>query len=215
MGPAGIDASLRPVKRQVAAFVAQIERTVCVLSGVIALPLIFVWLRVVVFFILLDYPSCVIFYYSLLCFFIQNALYVGLPEAIVKVPVERCHQFTTQTECLNARDPYCGWHQLRLECTTYPEDPLEVEVWIQDITGCPIMDNTVDGKFGEWSNWTQCSDPLGLEACMCRYRDCDSPAPKCGGTTCIGEYQQVVNCTGRPSGHSGPGTAIDNYRPGT
>eukprot|EP00057_Strongylocentrotus_purpuratus_P007832 XP_011662306.1 PREDICTED: semaphorin-5A isoform X1 [Strongylocentrotus purpuratus] len=143
----------------------------------------------------------------------KNALYVGLPEAIVKVPVERCHQFPTQIECVNARDPYCGWHQLRLECTPYPENPLDVEFWLQEITGCPIMDNAVDGKFGQWSNWTQCSDPLGVEACMCRYRDCDSPQPACGGTTCIGEYQQVINCTGRPSGHSGPGTALENYRP--
>ncbi|XP_071496291.1 semaphorin-5A-like [Diadema antillarum] len=142
---------------------------------------------------------------------VKNALYIGLPEAVVKVNVQRCHQFVTQRECLNARDPYCGWNQLESACTTYPKDPEDLEFWIQEMVGCPIVDNTVDGGFGQWSNWTQCTDPQGLEACMCRFRDCDAPRPQCGGANCIGEYQQVANCTGRPKSTS---TAVDSYRPG-
>lgn len=128
----------------------------------------------------------------------KGALYVGLPTAIIKVPVQHCVTFSTEVACIESRDPYCGWNAIRQQCTPRPESQVELTRWYQNITSCPVVSNRVDGGFSDWSEWFSCDDPSGvLSSCMCRTRECSNPAPKCGGDTCHGEKVQVKNCSGR------------------
>ena len=59
--------------------------------------------------------------------------------------------------------------------------------------------NTVDGKFGPWSAWFKCHNPVDDSSCLCRQRSCNDPEPKCGGFPCVGETMQVSNCSGTSS----------------
>ncbi|XP_071825837.1 semaphorin-5A-like isoform X2 [Apostichopus japonicus] len=128
----------------------------------------------------------------------SGALYVGLPTAVIKVPVQRCGSFPTEVACIESRDPYCGWNVILGQCTTRPESQVELTRWYQNITSCPTVSNRVDGGFSDWSEWLPCDDPSGvLSSCTCRTRECTNPAPKCGGDTCQGERVQVKNCSGR------------------
>lgn len=61
-----------------------------------------------------------------------------------------------------------------------------------------IIVSVVDGAWGPWSSWFECSqvghNTLGDE-CLCQKRSCDSPAPQNGGKNCDGTSVNVVNCT--------------------
>ena len=60
----------------------------------------------------------------------------------------------------------------------------------------------VDGNWGEWSNFTDCSVTCGFGYIM-RQRFCDSPSPNHGGKDCAGgktvEYIHGCNPTPCPS----------------
>ena len=60
-----------------------------------------------------------------------------------------------------------------LECNTLP---------------CPI-----DGAFGAWSAWGQCSDTCG-NGTTTRTRLCDNPAPANGGASCVGSNVDSTEC---------------------
>lgn len=47
----------------------------------------------------------------------QQALYAASPYKISKVRVEACHHFVSCDQCLQARNPYCGWCSLEKRCT--------------------------------------------------------------------------------------------------
>ncbi|XP_022082642.1 semaphorin-5A-like isoform X3 [Acanthaster planci] len=126
----------------------------------------------------------------------MGALYVGMSFGVVMVSVQRCHLYTTMKECVDARDPYCGWNPQTNSCTTKPQDNDVLALWIQEITSCPVIDSAVDGAYGAWSDWFPCQDPSGDSRCLCRRRACDSPVPQCGGLPCQGESVQVTNCSG-------------------
>ncbi|XP_054638276.1 semaphorin-4B isoform X2 [Dunckerocampus dactyliophorus] len=46
----------------------------------------------------------------------KGVLYVGSWQAITAVPVVRCSVYTSCSQCLLARDPFCGWSQSRKLC---------------------------------------------------------------------------------------------------
>ncbi|MEQ2195993.1 Semaphorin-5B, partial [Xenoophorus captivus] len=99
--------------------------------------------------------------------------------------------------CLEARDPYCGWDFRQRKCTTL-EESSNMSQWKQNITICPLRNQTFDGGFGPWTSWHPCNndDPLdGVSSCLCRSRSCDSPAPRCGGKNCEGPTIEVSNCS--------------------
>ena len=54
----------------------------------------------------------------------------------------------------------------------------------------------VDGKWGEWEAWSECSTTCG-PGTKVRTRECGSPAPQYGGE-CPGNGQETEPCTIRP-----------------
>ncbi|XP_043852455.1 semaphorin-5B isoform X2 [Dromiciops gliroides] len=130
-------------------------------------------------------PGEIPFYYNEL----QSAFH--LPEQDLVYGV-----FTTNVECLGARDPYCGWDGKQQRCSTL-EDSANMSLWIQNITTCPVRNLTWDGGFGPWSPWQPCEhvDGDNSGSCQCRARACDSPRPRCGGRACPGPTIHVANCS--------------------
>ena len=55
----------------------------------------------------------------------------------------------------------------------------------------------VDGEWGYWSSWTQCTASCGT-GIRSRERNCNSPSPKYGGDDCRGEKIAVSQCYRRP-----------------
>ncbi|KAI4905184.1 hypothetical protein NFI96_013898 [Prochilodus magdalenae] len=52
---------------------------------------------------------------------------------------------------------------------------------------------SVDGGWGEWGSWQQCSRSCG-GGVMFSYRDCDQPAPQNGGGYCVGQRMKYRSC---------------------
>ncbi|XP_063231455.1 semaphorin-5A isoform X2 [Bacillus rossius redtenbacheri] len=130
-----------------------------------------------------------------------ESVYVGLTEGVLRVPAQHCDRHGSREACLNAMDPYCGWNELKEQCTTAPNRNPLAKYWQQSVTRCPVLTDPVDGGWGSWSSWFPCShlgpgqtEPGGDE-CSCRRRHCDNPAPRHGGRPCEGVSVAVANCT--------------------
>ncbi|XP_074605238.1 plexin A [Brevipalpus obovatus] len=60
----------------------------------------------------------------------KNYLYIMTERRVTQVRVQDCHIYRTCSECLGARDPYCGWCSLenkcslRSDCAEAASDPL-------------------------------------------------------------------------------------------
>ena len=63
---------------------------------------------------------------------------------------------------------------------------------------------TVDGGWGDWLAWEECSKTCGLGERV-RMRKCNNPAPFNGGRPCQGEAVQRLECNLSPC----PGTRLD------
>ncbi|XP_067460536.1 semaphorin-5B isoform X5 [Thunnus thynnus] len=127
----------------------------------------------------------------------DRSLFVGLNNRVLKIPLERCSTYKTEMLCLEARDPYCGWDFRQRRCTTL-EDSSNMSQWKQNITVCPLRNQTTNGGFGAWAPWQTCNNDDGVDgvsSCLCRSRSCDSPAPRCGGKNCEGPTIEVSNCS--------------------
>ena len=61
---------------------------------------------------------------------------------------------------------------------------------------CFLRNCPVDGAYGSWKSFTECSTSCGEEGYQTRTRECDSPAPKFGGRTCarLGLARQIRAC---------------------
>lgn len=73
-------------------------------------------------------------------------------------------------------------------------------------------DVSVDGGWGDWSQWSACSKTCGSGE-KTRSRQCDSPAPSHGGDYCLGGVSRtsqrntcyIRDCTGTyTGGETGP-----------
>ncbi|XP_032226207.2 semaphorin-5B [Nematostella vectensis] len=51
----------------------------------------------------------------------------------------------------------------------------------------------VDGHWGRWTAWSACSKTCG-DGTQTRTRVCDDPAPKNGGSACVGDSSQTQAC---------------------
>jgi hypothetical protein len=50
----------------------------------------------------------------------SDRLYVSSWSKIYGLPLHRCSRFSTCSECVGSRDPYCVWSDERLECVQTP-----------------------------------------------------------------------------------------------
>ncbi|GIX85880.1 semaphorin-5B [Caerostris extrusa] len=127
-----------------------------------------------------------------------NSLYIGTEQSVLRIPVHRCERKHSKNECLASMDPYCGWDENKIACTVAPHRNPQSKYWHQDRIVCPETDTPVNGEWGSWSGWFECSqvgyDALG-DRCLCQKRFCDSPAPANGGKDCEGNSVHVSNCT--------------------
>ncbi|XP_060592574.1 SCO-spondin-like isoform X2 [Ruditapes philippinarum] len=64
-----------------------------------------------------------------------------------------------------------------------------------EIKTCGEADCPVNGAWGSWEPWLQCSQNCGLGT-QTRYRYCDSPIPQNGGKTCTGYGLETKDCNG-------------------
>ncbi|EDO31173.1 predicted protein, partial [Nematostella vectensis] len=58
---------------------------------------------------------------------------------------------------------------------------------------CKIATSPVDGHWGSWTAWSACSKTCG-DGTQTRTRMCDDPAPKNGGSACVGDSSQTQAC---------------------
>ncbi|KAM8871971.1 semaphorin-5B-like [Synchiropus picturatus] len=127
----------------------------------------------------------------------DRSLFVGYDDRLVKIPLERCSSYVSESHCIEARDPYCGWDLKEKRCTTL-EESSNINHWRQNISQCPVRNLTQDGGFGPWTPWQACNHNDGegvISNCMCRSRSCDGPVAQCGGVECKGPTIQVANCS--------------------
>lgn len=47
----------------------------------------------------------------------EKFIYAASPYKIVKISSSHCHDYRTCSQCIQARDPYCGWCSLQNRCT--------------------------------------------------------------------------------------------------
>ncbi|XP_061181416.1 semaphorin-5A-like [Saccostrea echinata] len=128
----------------------------------------------------------------------HNALYVFTLKNVMRIPLYRCSRFSTESLCLNAMDPYCGWDSGKGKCSPAPNGDPTLSFWKQDVTSCPVHKHPVDGQWSTWSPWTSCSQSGNNPSsgnCLCRLRSCDSPPALYGGQPCQGSAVEVANCT--------------------
>lgn len=52
---------------------------------------------------------------------------------------------------------------------------------------------TIDGNWGSWGKWTDCSKACGTGK-QSRFRICNKPAPTFDGKQCAGSYVEDANC---------------------
>ncbi|XP_069679507.1 semaphorin 5c [Periplaneta americana] len=137
-----------------------------------------------------------------------DSVYIGTEESVMRVPAQHCSRLHSRVACQNAMDPYCGWNELKEQCTPAPNhDPLS-GYWKQSVTQCPVLTNPVDGGWSSWSSWFPCahqtdtgssssisSPSPGEDQCRCRTRQCNNPPPQNGGSPCSGIAVAVTNCT--------------------
>ncbi|KAJ8669558.1 hypothetical protein QAD02_000817, partial [Eretmocerus hayati] len=68
-------------------------------------------------------------------------------------------------------------------------------MWCQDQQCVPMADqpNQIDGSWGEWSAWSECSRSCGAGISITE-RVCNHPSPANGGKFCIGERRRYKIC---------------------
>lgn len=121
----------------------------------------------------------------------MHAIYAATSFGVVKIPLSFCGRFETSQDCLAAGDPYCGWDSEEEACTTAPED---LDSTWEQAPICVHREGPVNGAWGAWNPWKGCGVENGAptDACVCRDRKCDSPAPSNGGLRCVGTDVSVL-----------------------
>ncbi|XP_065187399.1 SCO-spondin-like isoform X2 [Sycon ciliatum] len=66
-----------------------------------------------------------------------------------------------------------------------------------DSQTCFLRHCPIDGGFGNWSMWSQCSEECG-PGTQDRMRECNAPVPQYDGASCSGNHMQTQGCQDRP-----------------
>lgn len=77
----------------------------------------------------------------------------------MRVTAQHCSRLRSRVACQNAMDPYCGWNELKEQCTPAPNhDPLAA-YWKQSVTQCPVL--TDPGKW--YCSCTPCGGYVNVD----------------------------------------------------
>ncbi|XP_068179004.1 semaphorin-4B [Antennarius striatus] len=74
----------------------------------------------------------------------KGVLYVGTSEGVAAVPVARCSTYRTCSQCVLARDPFCGWSRTRRVCTRVQDSPETLAQDLEDVN----VDKECQGQRG-------------------------------------------------------------------
>lgn len=69
----------------------------------------------------------------------QESVYVGTEDSVMRVPAQHCGRLHSRVACQNSMDPYCGWNELKEQCTTAPNHDALSGYWKQSVTQCPVL----------------------------------------------------------------------------
>lgn len=75
---------------------------------------------------------------------------------------------------------------------------------------CQTIPCPIDGGWGEWSNWTDCSKTCG-NGIKSRYRYCNNPPSQHGGKHCSGDSNQSKHCSKKPCSVHGEWSEWSNW----
>ncbi|XP_060526529.1 A disintegrin and metalloproteinase with thrombospondin motifs 7 isoform X2 [Cylas formicarius] len=113
---------------------------------------------------------------------------------------------TSDAVVCSPMDEICArlWCQVNETCTTLlrpaaPGTHCGKHKWCQEQKCVPIMDppTAIDGGWGEWSAWSECSRTCGSGVSIMQ-RECDHPSPSGGGKFCVGERKRYKICNTDP-----------------
>ncbi|XP_046439559.1 semaphorin-5A-like isoform X3 [Daphnia pulex] len=79
---------------------------------------------------------------------VQNTLYIGTKNEVIRLASRRCKRFANRTQCLDSADPYCGWQSQLAKCSPPPHNNPHASCWEQlqqTLTTCPTP-STPEGK---------------------------------------------------------------------
>ena len=62
---------------------------------------------------------CVVHLCVCVCVCVQGHLYAGSVSGAVQIPLATCGRSLSCTDCVLARDPYCGWDQTKAKCISH------------------------------------------------------------------------------------------------
>ncbi|KAJ3661835.1 hypothetical protein Zmor_006216 [Zophobas morio] len=124
------------------------------------------------------------------------------PGAMYNADYQCRFQFGGDATVCSPLDEICFrlWCMVNDTCTTQlrpaaPGTYCGKHKWCQDQKCLPIMEPPVaiDGGWGEWSSWSECSRTCGAGVSVTQ-RECDHPTPTAGGRFCIGERRRYRIC---------------------
>ncbi|KAF7692549.1 hypothetical protein HF521_010159 [Silurus meridionalis] len=76
----------------------------------------------------------------------MGLLYAGSEEAAAQMPFCACSKYSSCTDCVLARDPYCGWDLVSKSCIAInsinSDESSEVVQSLKDATRCPAVEST-------------------------------------------------------------------------
>nr|CAJ65510.3 HyTSR1 protein [Hydra vulgaris] len=79
-----------------------------------------------------------------------------------------------------------------------------------EVFSCKVEECPIDGAFGEWSDFGECSEKCG-SGLQERKRECNNPLPAYGGKGCYGETSQQRECKLRECPVNGKFTSWSSY----
>lgn len=79
------------------------------------------------------------FTYAFLHLFTQDSLYISTKNEVMRIPSQHCKRHKSKQACVNAMDPYCGWNELKEQCSPPPEKNPLISYWHQNAASCPIF----------------------------------------------------------------------------
>ncbi|KAM4728520.1 semaphorin-4E isoform 1-T2 [Anableps anableps] len=125
-----------------------------------------------------------------------SQIYAGSDISVVQIPLAKCERSSSCTDCVLARDPYCGWDEDKGKCVSISSTQ---RILIQDMKGNASLCTDADpAKSVQLSIWPggkfelNCSSPSNLAKLIWKRNDFELPhSPKDGRLILNGSASDV------------------------